>query len=98
MVVKEAMAMNLPIVAVHVGDVPEVIGETPGCALARRDPSDVARHLVAVLRRRQRTDGRSRIEHMRHDRIAQRIIEVYHKAMQPRRKMRQQAVEQGEGR
>jgi teichuronic acid biosynthesis glycosyltransferase TuaC len=98
MVVKEAMAMNLPVVGVRVGDVPEVIGETPGCALAERDPADVANKLVAVLRRPRRTDGRARIEHVRHDRIAQRIIEVYQKAVQPRQKVRQRTIEQGEGR
>lgn len=98
MVVKEAMAMNLPVVGVRVGDVPEVIGETPGCALADRDPADVANKLISILRQPQRTDGRSRIEHLRHDRIAQRIIEVYQKTLEPRRKVRQQPIGQGEGR
>lgn len=77
MVVKEAMACNLPVVSVRVGDVPEVIGTTPGCALAERDPADIAAKLIATLREPRRTDGRGRIEHLRHDRIARRILEVY---------------------
>lgn len=77
MVIKEAMACNLPIVSVRVGDVAEVIGETPGCVLAERDPVDVAAKLVNVLRSPCRTDGRTRIEHLRHDRIARAILEVY---------------------
>ena len=77
MVVKESMACNLPIVSVRVGDVPEIIGETPGCRLAERDPVDVARQLVSVLRDPTRSDGRSRISHLRHDEIARRILEVY---------------------
>lgn len=84
MVVKEAMASNLPVVSVRVGDVPEVIGDTPGCALAGRSPADIAAKLVAVLREPRRTDGRSRIDHLRHDRIAQRVREVYAQAVQPR--------------
>ena len=85
MVVKEAMACNLPVVSVRVGDVPEVIGTTPGCALAERDPADIAAKVVAVLQRRQRTDGRDRMDHLRHDRIAQRLLEVYAAAVQPPR-------------
>jgi glycosyltransferase involved in cell wall biosynthesis len=84
MVVKEAMACNLPVVSVRVGDVPEVIGTTPGCALAERDADDVAAKLIAVLRRRQRTNGRARIGHLRHDRIARRLLDVYAAARTPR--------------
>jgi glycosyltransferase involved in cell wall biosynthesis len=81
MVVKEAMACNLPIVSVRVGDVPEVIGDTPGCALAERDPQDIAAKLVEVLRKPRRTDGRTRIDHLRHDQIASRVADVYRHAI-----------------
>jgi glycosyltransferase involved in cell wall biosynthesis len=91
MVIKESMACNLPIVSVHVGDVPEVIGGTPGCALAERDPADIAARLVEVLRQPCRTDGRSRIGHLRHDSIAGRILDVYARAIQPRDGMRRYA-------
>lgn len=87
MVIKEAMACNLPIVSVRVGDVPEIISETPGCALAERAPSDIAAKLVSVLREPRRTDGRARIQHFRHDRIAQRVLEVYEHARQRRRRL-----------
>lgn len=77
MVIKEAMACNLPIVSVRVGDVPEVIGDTPGCALAERDPADIAAKLIQTLREPRRTDGRMRIDHLHHDRVAQRVLDVY---------------------
>ena len=81
MVIKEAMACNLPIVSVRVGDVPEVIAETPGCRLAEREPDDIAAKLVEVLREPQRTDGRARIAHLAHDQIARRVLTVYQHAL-----------------
>jgi glycosyltransferase involved in cell wall biosynthesis len=92
MVIKEAMACNLPIVSVRVGDVPEVIGGTPGCALAERDPADIAAKLVEVLREPRRTDGRTRVEHLAHDRIAQRILAVYEHAIGRRLRVEQYAA------
>lgn len=96
MVIKEAMALGLPIVSVRVGDVPEIIGGTPGCALAERDPADIARKLVATLRVPQRTDGRARIEHLNHDRTARRVLTVYERAIRPRRGAARHAVGQGD--
>jgi glycosyltransferase involved in cell wall biosynthesis len=93
-VVKEAMASNLPVVSVRVGDVPEIIGDTPGCAIAERDPADIARQLLAVLREPRRTDGRARVEHLCHDQVARRVLEVYERAIQPRRGVRRHAAEQ----
>ena len=88
MVIKEAMACNLPIVSVRVGDVPEVVGDTPGCALADHDPLDIADKLLVVLREPRRTNGRQRIGHLGHDRIAQRLLEVYEHALRARRARR----------
>jgi len=77
MVIKEAMACNLPIVSVPVGDVPEVIGGTDGCYLCSQDPEDVAEKLALALQFRKRTDGREKISHMEIGAIARRIISVY---------------------
>jgi teichuronic acid biosynthesis glycosyltransferase TuaC len=77
MVVKEAMACNLPIVSVRVGDVAEVIDGTAGCALAERDAADIAARLVGVLQEPVRTDGRARVEHLGHGPITRRIMAVY---------------------
>jgi glycosyltransferase involved in cell wall biosynthesis len=91
MVVKEAMACNLPIVSVPVGDVEETIGLTPGCRISSHDPHDLAAGLVEVLRSPTRTDGRARIEHVRHDRIAGRVVEVLRRAARSKGSARQHA-------
>jgi teichuronic acid biosynthesis glycosyltransferase TuaC len=77
MVIKEAMACNLPIVSVPAGDVPDVIGGTEGCYLCSQDPQDVADKLELALRRGKRTDGRQRIERMEIGAISRRIVSLY---------------------
>ncbi|MEX0874319.1 MAG: glycosyltransferase [Actinomycetota bacterium] len=50
LVVKEALACNLPVVSVDVGDVSEWIGSLPGCAICLDDkPETIARALRDVL-------------------------------------------------
>lgn len=77
MVIKEAMACNLPIVSVPAGDVAEMIGGTEGCYLCTQDPEDVAQKLESALRRGGGTHGRENIGHMEIDNISRRIISVY---------------------
>jgi len=77
MVIKEAMACNLPIVSVPVGDVPEVLGNTEGCYLCTQEPQDVAEKLELALRRGKRTNGRKTISHLEIGAISRRIITVY---------------------
>jgi glycosyltransferase involved in cell wall biosynthesis len=77
MVIKEAMACNLPIVSVPVGDVAEVIGGTDGCYLCRQDPADVAEKLVFALSNIKRTQGREKIRQFEQDGTARRIVALY---------------------
>ena len=77
MVIKEAMACNLPIVSVPVGDVPEVIKGTDGCYLCSQDPADVAEKLLMAVNRPNRTNGREKIRNMDRSVIAKRIMAVY---------------------
>ena len=80
-VIKEAMACNLPIVSVPVGDVAQVVGNTRGCYLCSRDPADIADKVELALSFNGRTEGRASVEHLSLDRIADRIVEVYRQAM-----------------
>ncbi|HEY8705413.1 MAG TPA: glycosyltransferase [Gaiellaceae bacterium] len=79
--VKEAMACNLPVVSVDVGDVAAVIGRTEGCFLAAREPAAFARGLAAALDFGARTDGRSAVAHLSWPAVTARLIEVYERAL-----------------
>ncbi len=76
-VVKESMACNLPVVSVHVGDVPEVIGGCEGCHLVERSSEAMASALESVLRNPGRTHGREYIKHLEIQQVARRIISIY---------------------
>ncbi|MBN1449864.1 MAG: glycosyltransferase [Anaerolineales bacterium] len=76
-VIKEAMACNLPIVSVKVGDVAERIEGVEGCYLSDPDPTDIAAKLRLGLENGQRTNGREKIQDLSLQNIAQSVIEVY---------------------
>lgn len=81
-VVKEALACNVPVVAVDVGDVRERIGSVEGCVLCERDtPEALAEALVSVLRRGQRVAARETVKDLGVAVMASKVLAVYHKAL-----------------
>lgn len=81
-VVKEAMACNLPIVSVDVGDVRERLARVTGCAIVDSDePSEIACHLERILLLRSRTNGWEIAQELDADRLAQKTIAVYKSAI-----------------
>jgi glycosyltransferase involved in cell wall biosynthesis len=77
-VVKEALACNLPVVSVPVGDVAERLKDVSPSAIVSRDPHAIAEALTSVLITRNRSNGRERVESLSLDRIGRRVCEVYH--------------------
>src|SRR5258708_36613156 len=77
-VVKEALACNLPVVSVAIGDVPERLRDLAGCEVcADAEPDTIAAALVRVLRRGQRIAGRERMLELDEHVITERVIGVY---------------------
>lgn len=78
--VKEAMAVNLPVVAVDVGDVAELIGATEGCTIVSAEAAAIAASVVEVCRRGTRTRGRERMAALSMESVARQIVNVYEDA------------------
>jgi len=76
-VVKEAMAIGLPIVSVDVGDVAEIIKETIGCFVTLRDPVSFSQCLLKAVNTHMPTNGPENIQYLSTESVAQRVISVY---------------------
>lgn len=81
-VVKEAMACNVPIVGVLVGDVQQLLDGVPGCELCTRDPEIIGRAMVRALAALE-FGGREAIIGRGLDlqTVARRIVHVYERAL-----------------
>ncbi len=76
--VKEALACNLPVVSVSVGDVEQRIGLIEGCEVCSDESAGaIAAALERVLRRGGRVAGRSSVEQLSEVAITQKVIAVY---------------------
>jgi glycosyltransferase involved in cell wall biosynthesis len=75
--VREAMATNLPVITVDVGDAAELIGQTEGCHLVSRDCGEITAKIVEVFRKGTRTRGRDWIVRYSIEDVARQIVEVY---------------------
>jgi teichuronic acid biosynthesis glycosyltransferase TuaC len=76
-IVKEALACDLPVVSVEVGDVSERLREIEGCYLALSEPGDLAAKLHMVHSGRGRVAGRVKMQELSLERVALRLRECY---------------------
>ena len=77
-VVKEAMACDLPVVGVPVGDVEQMLDGVPGYAFCQRNPEQIGDTLIKLLSA-ENIDGRKAILDRRLDleSIARRVLDIY---------------------
>jgi glycosyltransferase involved in cell wall biosynthesis len=77
-VVKEALACDLPVVSVQVGDVAERLQGIAGCELCPDEqPETIAAALERVLARGQRVAGRDAVARLDETAMTTRLIELY---------------------
>jgi teichuronic acid biosynthesis glycosyltransferase TuaC len=76
-IVKEALACDVPVVSVDVGDVKERIAGIDGCYLASPDPGDLSLKLKMVLTDWRRVPGRSKMKELSLRSVAVRLKTFY---------------------
>lgn len=76
-IIKEALACDVPVVSVDVGDVRERIKEIDGCYIALADPVDLAEKLQLVQAGMQRISGRLGMQELSLEQVAIRIGNFY---------------------
>jgi glycosyltransferase involved in cell wall biosynthesis len=79
-VVQEALASNLPVVSVDVGDVAERLAGLEGTRIAPRDPDALARTLIELLAEPGRARTRERARELSAERIARELAGLYRAA------------------
>lgn len=84
MILKEALAVNVPVLFTGVGDVKSTVGNTIGCFLCERTPKDVALKLEIAINYKSQSEGRKRIIEagLGLSDIAKKIIKVYENLLQ----------------
>jgi teichuronic acid biosynthesis glycosyltransferase TuaC len=82
-IIKEALACNVSVVSVDVGDVSERIQEIEGCYLALPEPNDLATKLHMVLTGPPRVAGRVKMQGLSLEQVALRLREFYSELLEP---------------
>lgn len=81
-VVKEALACNLPVVSVPVGDVSVRLAGLAGCEATADDrPETLAAALERSLRRGKRADSRASVESLDETLLTRQVIQLYQAAL-----------------
>jgi teichuronic acid biosynthesis glycosyltransferase TuaC len=79
-VVQEALACNLPVVSVEVGDIRERLCGVSHARIVERDPQRLGAALVEILDIPQRSDGRRRVNEFCSTAIARQLLAIYSQA------------------
>ena len=76
-IIKEALACNIPIVSVDVGDVKELVSDVEGCIICKREPISFSASIKSTIDTYMRTKGRASIVNLEINQIAKEIKAVY---------------------
>jgi len=84
-IVQEALATNLPVVSVDVGDIAERLEGVTCSYVAQRNPQALGRALAEVLNPPRRSDGRRKAEEFSSARIARKLGHLYCELLEEQR-------------
>jgi glycosyltransferase involved in cell wall biosynthesis len=76
-VVKEALACNLPVVSVDVGDVRERLERVRPSVIVPRDSAEIGKAISDILKRGQRSNGRESGNVLSSETVSRRIVSLY---------------------
>jgi glycosyltransferase involved in cell wall biosynthesis len=76
-VVKEALACNLPVVSVDVGDVRELLERVQPSVIVSRDAYEIGKAISDILRKGQRSNGRELGNALSSEAVSQQIVSLY---------------------
>lgn len=76
-VVKEAVAVGLPVVATPAGDAPEILARITPSYVCDAEPEDLGRAIATCVRQGARSDGRMRSDWLDQRQIARRLLGLY---------------------
>jgi glycosyltransferase involved in cell wall biosynthesis len=76
-VVKEALACNLPVVSVDVGDVRERLERVQPSVIVSRDAYEIGKAIYDILRKGQRSNGRVIGNALSSEAVSQQIVSLY---------------------
>lgn len=80
-VIKEAVSCNLPVISVEVGDVRERLDGVSPSVIVARDPKAMGAAVAEMLRRPVRSNGHSTIAGISEKAVAEKIMEIYRRAV-----------------
>jgi len=83
-VIKEALACNLSVVSVDVGDVKEVIDGIDGCYIVERDINDFSKKIIKVLTENKKINSREKMFCYSHENVGKRTLELYNSLLRKR--------------
>jgi glycosyltransferase involved in cell wall biosynthesis len=75
--VQEAMACNLPIISLDIGDVAKTIKSVKSCYICSENLDDLSEKIGLVLISKERSNGREYLTNLNCTRIAKRLISLY---------------------
>jgi len=84
-VVKEALACDLPVVSLDVGDVRQRVSGVAGCIVCENDePETITAALEQVLRNPERIQGRAAVQELAEEVVTDRVIRIYRSVLTAR--------------